>query len=170
VVDVVPQAPGLVEPRRSAELEYAMQQFVSLVDDPTVGHEARIRLAYLHYRSEEYEEARRNAELAASTTSDVDLRYVASFLAGQSAQALGDLTGAEALYTAALTSRPRAQSASLALAALQFLRGAAGPAYELFNGPRRSRHDDDDPWRLFLYGDFPRLPSLMRELRARLTR
>jgi len=164
---VVPsQQPGFEE-RRRAPLDYAMQQFARLIDDPAVGVEARIRLAYLHYRSEEYEQARRAAEAAARTTSDADLRYLASFLAGQAAQASGDLTGAETLYTQALVSRPRAQSASLALAALQMVRGAAAPAYELFAAPRTSRMEDDDPWRLFFYGDYPKLTALVRELRGR---
>jgi tetratricopeptide (TPR) repeat protein len=161
------QQPGLIEERRRAPLDYAMQQFARLIDDPAVGVEARIRLAYLHYRSEEYEQARRVAEAAVRTTSDADLRYLASFLAGQAAQASGDLAGAETLYTQALASRPRAQSASLALAALQMLRGAAAPAYDLFAAPRTSRMEDDDPWRLFFYGDYPKLAALVRELRAR---
>jgi len=167
VIVARPPPMGSMEERRRGQLDYAMQQFVRLVDDPVVGTEARIRLAYLHYRSEQYEQARREAEAAANVTSDADLRYLASFLAGQAAQAAGDLDNAETLYTQALAIRPRAQSASLALAALEMVRGAAGPAYDLFAAPRSSRVDDDDPWRLFFYGDFPKLASLVRELRAR---
>jgi hypothetical protein len=165
-----PAALGPIEDRRRAQLNYAMHQFLALVDDPAVGHEARIRLAYLHFRSEEYEEARREAETAANATADANLRYLARFVAGQAAQALGDLTAAEAQYAAALAARPRAQSATFALAALQFLRGAAGPAYDLINpiSAPRQRQDDDDPWRLFLYADFPRLPALLADLRARI--
>ena len=132
--------------------------------------EAKIRLAYLRYRLEDYERARdRGRASAANAAADPDLKYTAQFIAGQAAQALGDLRGAEGHYAAALSARPRSQSATLALAALQFLRGAAAPAYTLINTPRRSQADDDDPWRLFFYGDHPRLPALIKALRAQVT-
>ncbi len=152
--------------RRRALIDTAVTAFEVLTRDPDVGLEAKIRLAYLRYRLEDYEQARADAESAAGGAADRDLKYTAHFIAGQAAQAMGNLSGAEAQYAAALFARPRSQSAMVALAALQFLRGDASAAYALVNTPR-SQADDDDPWRLFFYGDFPRLPALIKDLRAR---
>ena len=157
---------GSANQRRRAQIDTAVTAFEVLTRDPDVGLEAKIRLAYLRYRLEDYEQARADAESAASGAADRDLKYTAHFIAGQAAQAMGNLSGAEAQYAAALVARPRSQSAMVALAALQFLRGDASPAYALVNTPR-SQADDDDPWRLFFYGDFPRLPALIKDLRAR---
>ena len=157
---------GSANQRRRAQIDTALTAFEVLTRDPDVGLEAKIRLAYLRYRLEDYEQARADAESAASGAADRDVKYTAHFIAGQAAQAMGNLSGAEAQYAAALVARPRSQSAMVALAALQFLRGDASPAYALVNTPR-SQADDDDPWRLFFYGDFPRLPALIKDLRAR---
>jgi predicted Zn-dependent protease len=94
---------------------------------------------------------------------------VANFLAAQVAQASGDLSAAEARYRAALAARPYSQSATLALAALLYQRGEAGEAYDIVAASRTNLPRDDDPWRLFLYGDFPKLPGLVTELRRRVT-
>ena len=78
---------------------------------------------------------------------------------------LGELSVAEAQYQSALDARPGAQSASLALAALLHLRGDANGAYDVMASAERARSADADPWRSFMYGDFPRLPALLAELR-----
>ena len=46
-------------------------------------------------------------------------------------------------------------------------RGDGEAAYALI---AQSPFGDDAPWRLFLYGDFPRLPRLIAELRRGVTR
>jgi hypothetical protein len=150
---------------RTSQMDYARQQLTSLLADPVVGPEARIRLAYLEYRARAYTEAGDLARKAANETTDSDLKYAARYLAAQAAQALGDLKDAEAQLTLALEARPNSQSATLGLAALQYRRGDAEPAYALVDATFRERPADDDPWRMFLYGDFTRLAPLVAELR-----
>lgn len=162
-------APGdLVAERRTAQLAYASRQFLDLAEDPLVGAEALMRLSYLDYRAGAYDTALARARQAATTGPDPDVKYVAFYLAAQAAQALGDLTGTEALLTSALEARPHSQSAAIGLAALRYRRGDAEPAYALVEASWRERPNDDDPWRLFLYGDFARLPALIAQLRQRI--
>jgi hypothetical protein len=156
---------GFVIDRRAAQLDYAGRQFQELLDDAAVGAEARVRLAYLDYRAGAYESALSRARESGETAANPDVRYLARFLASQAAQAIGDLDLAESLLASALEARPHSQSAAIALAALQYRRGAAEPAYALVEATFLQHPADDDPWRLFLYGDFPRLPALIAELR-----
>jgi tetratricopeptide (TPR) repeat protein len=157
----------MADPRVS-QMEYARQQLTNLIADPTVGPEAKMRLAYLGLRARAYDEALVHAREAARETADPDVKYSAWYLAAQAAQALGDLKAAEAMLASALDARPHSQSATLGLAALRYRRGDAEPAYGLIESAFRERPADDDPWRMFLYGDFARLPSLIAELRRRI--
>jgi hypothetical protein len=150
---------------RSTQAEYARQQLSDLLAEPTVRAEVLIRLAYLDYRGGAYQAALTRAREAGDTAAESDVRYSARYLAAQASQAMGDLTGAETLFASALDVRPHSQSAALALAALKYRRGDAEPAYALIEAAFRERSGDDDPWRLFLYGDFPRLTSHIAELR-----
>ena len=161
--------PGVVvmDPR-TTQMDYARQLFTSLVADPLVGPEARMRLAYLDLRARAYNDALTQAREAGETATDPDVKYAARYLAAQAAQAIGDLSAAEALLTAALEVRPHSQSATLGLAALRYRRGDVEPAYSLIETAFRERPTDDDPWRMFLYGDFTRLPSLVAELRRQI--
>lgn len=158
--------PPMVELRRGVSLESAMQQFRDLIADPVVGAEARLRLAYLLWRRGDYAGALDESRAAAAAAQDADVRYLAWFIAAQAAQPLGHLDQAEDLLAAALAARPHSQSASLGLAALRFLRGEADAAYALVERTRANRPVDDDPWRMFLYGDFARLPGLVEQLRT----
>jgi tetratricopeptide (TPR) repeat protein len=165
----VPVDAGGFAERLQIQFGYAKQQLGLLIDDPVVGAEARMRLGYLYWRSGQYEEAITAERVAAEATTDVSLRYNAYFVAARAAQAAGDLTQAEVWYLKALDTRPASQSATLGLAALLFLRGDAGPAYDAIERSRVERPKDDDPWRLFLYGEYPRLPELIGQLRKSVT-
>ena len=167
VIRVSPALGGLVGERRSAHVEFVMQPLRDLVNDPSVGAEARLRLGYLHFRAGEYEAALEAERAAAAASQDPQLQYLAHFLSAQASQALGDLAAAEAMYSRALAVRPGSQSATLGLAALRLLDGDPASAYDLVEHSRADRRNDDDPWRMFLYGDFTRLPGLIRELRAK---
>ena len=165
-----PMVAELLAARLSTSLNYALQQFTPLIDDAVVGPEARMRLGYLYFRGQLYEQAAVAERLAAQATGDPNLRYVSYFIAAQSAQAAGDLAAAEELYSKALEARPHSQSATIALSALLFLRGEAAAAYDAIERSRVERPNDDDPWRQFLYGDYPRLPSLIAHVRKSVTR
>ena len=156
--------------RRGARLaDYVKAELEALVPDERFGGEARLRLGYLHWVRDEERETLAAANAAAESAKDPDVRYIANFLAAQAAQASGDLAAAEARYRAALAVRPYSQSATLALAALLYQRGEAREAYDIVAASRTNLPRDDDPWRLFLYGDFSKLPALVAELRRRVT-
>jgi hypothetical protein len=165
-----PYLAELVASRTQSSLVYAQQLFVALLDDPVVGPEARMRLGYLFWRSGQYDQAIAAELGAAEATTDADLRYRAYYTAGLAAQSAGNLAEAEALYSRALEARPQSQSATIALAALQFLRGDAGSAYDAIESSRTGRPRDDDPWRLFLYGDYPQLGARIVDLRKSVAR
>jgi tetratricopeptide (TPR) repeat protein len=171
VIDLASR-PGLVallEQRQSGTFEYAKDALEALVSDVKVGDEARIRLGYMHFVRGDVEKALAIERAVAAVTGNADLKYVANFIAAQAAQALGDLAAAEGHYRAALDARPHSQSATLGLAALIYQRGEGSQAYAMVEASRTERPRDDDPWRLFLYGDFPKLPELIRELRRRVS-
>jgi tetratricopeptide (TPR) repeat protein len=167
-IQVVGPAMPLITEMRSSQMDYARQLFASLIADPSVGPEARMRVAYLDLRARAYNDALKQAREAGDTATEPDIKYAARYLAAQAAQAIGDLTGAEALLTSALEVRPHSQSATLGLAALRYRRGDVEPAYGLIETAFRERPTDDDPWRMFLYGDFMRLPALVAELRRQI--
>ena len=160
----------LVASRTQTSLVYAQQQFIALLEDPAVGPEARIRLGYLLWRAGQHEQALAAELGAANATTDTNLRYLAYFIAGLTSQSAGSLPEAEALYTKALEARPESQSATIALAALQYLRGDAGSAYDAMEASRTGRPRDDDPWRLFLYGDYPQLRARIADVRKSVAR
>jgi tetratricopeptide (TPR) repeat protein len=170
IVPSNPYVAGLVASRTQTSLVYAQQQFIALLDDRVVGPEARMRLGYLLWRAGQHDQAL-VAELgAADATTDPNLRYLAYFIAGLTTQSSGRLDEAEAHYSKALVARPNSQSATIALAALQFLRGDAGAAYDAIEASRAERPRDDDPWRLFLYGDYPQLSARIADVRKSVTR
>jgi hypothetical protein len=160
---------SMAQRNRSRLAELLRTELEALASDDAVGSEARVRLGYLHWVYGDDREALAAATAAAESARDSDVRYVANFLAAQAAQGSGDLAAAEARYRAALAARPYSQSATLALAALLYQRGEALEAYDIVNASRANLPRDDDPWRLFLYGDFPKLPGLLAELRRRVT-
>jgi hypothetical protein len=170
VMPMRPMIADLLSARTSTSLDYAVQQFMPLIDDPAVGPEARMRLGYLYFRGGLYEQASVAERLAAQATGDMNLRYVSYFIAAQAVQAAGDLAGAEELYAKALEARPNSQSATIALSALLFLRGDASTAYDAIERSRLERPNDDDPWRQFLYPHYPELPALIAQLRKSVTR
>lgn len=137
----------------------------ALVEDPIVGPEAGLRLGYLHWTFGRDAAARDELTRAAERTADAEIRYLSQFLLGWIAAKRGDGAGAIPPLEAALTARPGSQSAALALASLELQRGDADKAHQIAQASLDRRRSDVDPWRLFLYGHHPRLPSLLADLR-----
>jgi predicted Zn-dependent protease len=75
---------------------------------------------------------------------------------------------AEAAYRSALEIYPRAQSASMALATLLFIRGEEAEAQRLVENVLASP-GAEDPWRLYFLQDYRRLPMYIDQMRAALT-
>jgi hypothetical protein len=161
--------PEYLEDLLRPNTDYAESELSPLTRDPVVGAEAQMRLAYLYLHSRDYELAVKAGRAAAEASADPDVKYLAHYVAGQAWQGIGELAAAEAQYQAALEARPRAQSASLALAALLHARGEANTAYELTVASIEARPPAPDPWRQFMYGDYPRLPQWIAEIRKAIT-
>ena len=152
---------------RTRATDYARQELEALFEDASVGAEARMWAGYLHWVAGDDREALALQRAAAAAATEPDVKYLTHFLAAQAAQALGDLPGAESHYRSALAARPHSQSATLGLTALLYARGEGREAYDLAAASRSNLPRDDDPWRMFLYGDFQKLPALVAELRRK---
>lgn len=153
--------------RRDNQRVLTLKEFEDLSSDQVLGADSRIRAAYMRWAAGEYEAAITDAEAAAAQATDPDSRYLARYIAGMAAQSSGALTKAESFFASALEARPNSQSASLSLAALVFKRGDASAAYALSEESLKKRNDDD-PWRLFQYGDYVKLPGMITALRQTL--
>jgi len=168
--------PGLLNGSRAlgplvALRESVTEALASLIPDPHIGPEARVRLGYLHWTGGADDAARTELRLAADDQrADADVRYLAHFLLGTVAQAAGDVEAARAAFAAALVDRPASQSATLALAALHFQDGDVDRAYEMTRASLSQRTGGDDPWRQFQYGGFRALPNLLAVLRREVRR
>jgi hypothetical protein len=147
----------------------ASEMLASLVDDPRVGVEARLRLGYLHWAYERDAEARDELTKAAERAADADTRYLAHFLLGQIAISRSENAAAMLHLQAALAARPGSQSAAVALASLELQRGDAGKANAIAQASLAQPAAAVDPWRLFLYGHHPRLPARLADLRREIT-
>jgi hypothetical protein len=156
-----------LEQRRATLTDYVKGELEAVAANAAVADEARLRLGYLLWVRGDEQGAFAVQRAAAESAQDPDLKYLAHFLAAQAAQALGDLRAAETHYTGALAARPHSQSATLGLATLLYVRGEAKEAYDLVEAARAERPRDDDPWRMFLYGNFAQLPALVGDLRQR---
>ena len=160
-----------VSEQRNQQALFAKGELNALTADPQVGGEALMRLAYVHWRLADYDEAIALAQRAlAHAATTADQKYITWMIAGQAAQAAGRFDDAERFYTDALAVRPDSQSASIGLGALRFYRGDASAAYDLIERARTARPNDDDPWRLVLYADYPHLADRIAALRLAVRR
>jgi tetratricopeptide (TPR) repeat protein len=159
--------PNIVRTNRAryAARDLVIAHLNALTSDPLVGVEARVRLGYLYWATGDDEPARAELATAARTATDRDQRYLANFLLGLAAQSAQDETAAVDAFTAALEARPHAQSAALALAALDLRRGQSGRAYDRAQRAIDAGNGGTDPWRQFLYGHYPQWPALRDALR-----
>jgi tetratricopeptide (TPR) repeat protein len=164
-------APELETPRVAVATDLA-----ALGADAVVGVEAHLRLGYLDWATGDDAGALAEYEAALRGATDPDSRYLAYFLRGVAERSRRNVPAAAAAFEAALRERPRSQSASLALAAIELQAGRAERADELARASidhgAAGDHGaaDDDPWRLFLYGRYPQLADLLKALRSEVAR
>jgi tetratricopeptide (TPR) repeat protein len=143
----------------------AITAFEPLTNVPVVAAEALIRTGQLHMAAENPAGALRAFEAAQPITSSRELTYLAHFLAGRALEALARPDDAATQYQRALEILPDAESATIALSSLQFLRTDRTPAVEridrLFSRPA----NPTDPGRLVGYGFFLHWPAIKAALR-----
>jgi tetratricopeptide (TPR) repeat protein len=96
---------------------------------------------------------------------DPDVVYLGRLFRGQALERLGKTDDARAAYAKALQLRPDAQTASIAIAALEFRRGDRAAADQAVNRLLGSTAQPDDPWWEYWPGDFRLGPDLVRAMR-----
>ena len=167
---------NVTERRISSSFDWRPPQFEALVsfeplfDDPVVGAEARIRAGLIRAASGDHDGALRLYVAAQAKAADPARRYLSFFLAGRALETLGHVDEAIAQYEKALAVVPSAESATIALANLEFggerRDAAAARVAARFGRAERG----DDPGRLAGYGSFMRWPELRDALRREAVR
>jgi tetratricopeptide (TPR) repeat protein len=132
---------------------------------PSLALEAHMRAGYVHYAMGSYSTALNLERLALAGSPDPRIAYLAHFVAGRALLAMKRPDEAAQEFERALAIQPRAQSAVLALTALQSSSAAMTPSFASLRRALDSHDVFDDPWRLFGYGDYARWPQLRTALR-----
>jgi tetratricopeptide (TPR) repeat protein len=159
----------VVVPFRSAPPQReAIISLTPLVEDPVVGAEALIRIGHIHMSMGDYASARDAFERAQHQASTQPIRYLAFFSAGRALEGLARPDEAMKRYAAALEVIPGAESASVALASLQFIHDDRESAVSLVRRTFSGTSVVTDPGRLVGYGSFMHWPELRAALRAAL--
>jgi tetratricopeptide (TPR) repeat protein len=152
---------------RRAERVHVLALFEPLRLRPEVAAEALMRAGHIHYDLGNLVPALSLERAAQQAAPPPDIAYLAHFIAGRILVDLHRLDEASAEFEAALKTRPRAQSAAFALAAMR----ASAPVSEAAGllRPALESHDAfDDPWRLYGYGDYLRWAEARAALRRAL--
>jgi tetratricopeptide (TPR) repeat protein len=144
---------------KAAEFERRERMFrvIEALEDlsnaESIRAEALVRLGYLHLRLKRVEIAIEQFEDVVEMTEDPFVLYLAHFLEGHALEQAGDRANAIESYRRALEVVPRAQSASLALAALLFLNDERREAADLVAAALETPLAAD-PWRAYQSGEF----------------
>jgi Flp pilus assembly protein TadD len=114
------------------------------------------------------QEALARTNYAEQLTSDPFVVYMARFFRARLYDRLDLRAPAETAYRSALDVYPHAQSASMPLATLVFLRGEEAGAQALVDTVL-ANPGAEDPWRVYFLQDYRRLPVYIEQMRAALT-
>ena len=154
-------------PSRAPQLE-AVTAFEPLTRVPEVAAEAWIRTGLIYATVSDHAAALKTFEIAQPLARTPQLKYLAHFLAGRSLEVLQRQDEAIARYQRALEIVPNAESATVALASLQFLRDEAEPAIARINQTFAVPAPTTDPGRLVGYGLYLHWPEIKAAMRAEL--
>jgi hypothetical protein len=152
--------------RRAPQLE-ALAALEPLIAQAEVAAEAFINIGRIHLTVRDHAAALRAFEQAQPLAPTPELQYLSAFLAGRAMEALGRSDEAAAQYRRALEIVPGAESATIALAALQFSGDARDEAVAMLDRLFTKPSTTADPFRLVGYGSFmhwPRIKAAMRKL------
>lgn len=136
---------------------------------PEVAEEASLRLGFLlrvRGRPDDLTRARDLLQPLAQRSNDPRIRYLAALFLGRLMEDSGLLDDAEKLYRQAAETKPGAQTARLALAALLYVRGRGESMDEIINSVLNVAANADDPWSLYKYGQYHKWPLHLNAMRA----
>jgi tetratricopeptide (TPR) repeat protein len=152
-------------PARPIQLEAitALQPFTAM---PPVAAEALIRTGLVHVTLQDHAAALQAFEAARPLAGTTELKYLSYFLAGRSLETLNRHDEAIAAYRDALGLVPAAESATVALASLQFLRGNQDESVTLIDRAFAKTSITTDPGRLTGYGFYLHWPQIKAAMRA----
>jgi hypothetical protein len=157
---------GVVNVR--AESAAAIKSFTPWLRDPEVGAEAELHVSHLFLTQREWASALEHSRLALELPGDNRARYLGFVMAGLALQPLGRGVEAREAYRAALEALPSGQSAALLLATLVDTFEPPAEIASLVGHGLAAPILQDDPWRLYYYGDYVRWTAYIAQLREAL--
>jgi tetratricopeptide (TPR) repeat protein len=152
---------------RPAQLE-AVTALEPLLAVPAVAAEAWMRTGLVHVTVGDHLAALKAFATARPFAGTTPLKYLSHFLAARSLEALNRDDEAIAQYQFALDILPLAESATVALASLQFRRGEHDASVALIDGTFAKTGTTADPGRLTGYGFYLHWPEIKAAMRAEL--
>jgi tetratricopeptide (TPR) repeat protein len=139
-----------------------------LTEVPAVAAEAWVRSGLVHVTRGDFPAALSAFETAGPLASEAAIKYLAVFGAGRALEALGRPDEAVRKYQQALALVPGAESATVALASLQFMRDERDEALAIIERVFSHTPTSTDPGRMTGYGSYIRWPELKAAMRKAL--
>jgi tetratricopeptide (TPR) repeat protein len=153
--------------RRAPQLE-ALVALEPLQSVPSVAAEAWVRAGLVHFSVADYAAALRAFESAQPIATERSMKYLAYFNAGRALEGLNRIDDAMRAYQRALEIVPDAESATIALTSLQFMRDDRDAAVSAIDRVFNRKPVSADPGRLMGYGSFIRWDASKTALRRAL--
>jgi tetratricopeptide (TPR) repeat protein len=148
----------------SPQLE-ALTALKPLTGIPAVAAEAWVRSGLVHLTRGDFAAALGAFETAEPLGAEPAMHYLAIFGAGRALEALARPDDARRKYQRALELMPGAESATVALASLQFMRDERADALQVLDRVFAHTPKGDDPGRMTGYGSYLRWPALQAAMR-----
>ena len=152
-------------PARPPQLD-AIPEFERLTRIPEVAAEAWIRTGMIYVTVSDHAAAITAFDTAQPLAQTTPLKYLSHFLAARSYEAMQQPEDAIAQYRRALDVVPGAESATIGLASLQFLRGESESSIALVNDAFARTATTVDPGRLTGYGFYLHWADIKAAMRA----
>jgi tetratricopeptide (TPR) repeat protein len=150
--------------RRPPQME-ALVTLEPLTAVKEVAAEAFVRIGAIQFTANDFAASLRAFERAQAIATEAAVQYVAFLSAGRALEALQRPDEAMGAYRRALEIVPDAESATVALASLQFQRDERDAAVTMIDRVFNRLPGNTDPGRLIIYGSYLRWPSLKAALR-----
>jgi VWFA-related protein len=156
------EAPGAPPP---AIADIVRQHYQEAMAFPSVTAEARIRLAWMLYRSGQHDQALSQLmEAGSAPVPDSELRYLQQLFLGHVLAAKGEHEQSIAAYRAAAAILPGAQSPRVGLMNTLLMRGERAEAEALAEFIQTTRNLSQDPWWSYWQGQYRRHPQALLRL------